>query len=277
MLSILRNGGQGWAPLAPDEERLLDDWASGQLAPDGPAAALVAALVRRNVLAAERLLERRLLDLAGRGPAAPPLAAATIAAATMTAPAGRVALPPPALPGRPPWSVWPWRWPSLAGGLAGGLVLASVLAIGGVPLLREAMRGEPPLQVALVSIGDRGALFEPTDIRMRGGERAPVPVGERRFRDLEIPADAVKRLVADGARDGTAADAAAVLPLGPRRDPTRVLVDAALRARADTSPEGTRLPVRLYDLDDPRAVELRAALGVSPRPGERLFLLTMRP
>jgi hypothetical protein len=56
-----------------------------------------------------------------------------------------------------------------------------------------------------------------------------------------------------------------------------VLLDAALRARADAAAPGTTLPVRVYDLDDPRAADLRAALGVLPGPGDRLYLLTVRP
>ena len=268
MLAILANGGHRGGPLSPAEERLLDDWADGHLAANGPAVAAATGLVRRNALAAEHLLERRLLALAARAPEAPRIVA-------VAAHDPRVPPSPAVLPVRWPWRLLPWRWPALAGGMA----LASVLAVASVPLVREAMRGEAPLQLALVSIADRGALFEPTDLRMRGGERAPVPATERRFRDLELPVAALRMLFADAALPSPTApvDIEALLPPGRRREPTRVLIDAALRARADAGPEDARLPVRLYDLDDPRAVDLRAALGVVPGAGGRLFLLTGRP
>lgn len=265
MLAVLGNGGRrGW-PLSAEDERLLDDWAGGGLAADGPAAAAAATLARDNALAAERLLERRLLALAARAPAPPPIA---LPAATATV---------PAVPVRQPssWRRSPWRWPMLTG----GLVLASMLAVASLPTLREAMRGDPPVQLALVSIADRSALFEPSDIRLRGGERVPVPAAERRFRDIEVPAAVLKTLFAEAGRPSALVtrDIEALLPLGPRREPARVLVDAALRARADAAAVDARLPVRLYDLDDPRAVDLRAALGLAPGAGPRLYLLAARP
>lgn len=271
MLAVLGNGGRrGW-PLSAEDERLLDDWAGGGLAADGPAAAAAATLARDNALAAERLLERRLLALAARAPAPPPIALPAAAAMSHGAAVPHGA----AMPAAPARRPSPWRWPMLTG----GLVLASMLAVASLPTLREAMRGDPPLQLALVSIADRSALFEPSDIRLRGGERAPVPPSERRFRDIEVPAAALKSLFAEARRPSATVtrDIEALLPLGPRREPARVLVDAALRARADAAAVDARLAVRLYDLDDPRAVDLRAALGLAPGAGPRLYLLAARP
>ena len=48
--------------LSADQERLLDDWVAGRLAPED--AERAAALVKQNTLAAERVLERRLLEAA---------------------------------------------------------------------------------------------------------------------------------------------------------------------------------------------------------------------
>lgn len=262
MLAILGNGGHGGSPLTDPEKRLLDDWIEGRLAADAPARQAAATLARRNALAAEWLLERRLVDLAARCPEPPGLAPL-------------VALPSPALPGRRPWIPPPWRWPALAG----GLVLASALAVVSVPLLQETWRGDAAVQLALVTIADRGALFEPSDIRMRGGERVAVPATERRFRDLEIPADTLQSLFPQDGQPPSSRtrDLEAALRIGPRHDPARILVDATLRARADASPPGASLPVRLYDLDDPRAAPLRAAVGAALPAGRKVFLLTARP
>ena len=263
MLAILANGGHGGSPLTEPEKLLLDDWMDGRLAADSPAQQAAATLARRKALAAEWLLERRLVDLAARCPEPPGFVAP------------RVALPPPTLPGRRPWILPPWRWPALAG----GLVLASALAVVSVPLLQEAWRGDAAVQLALVTIADRGALFEPSDIRMRGGERTAVPATERRFRDLEIPAETLQSLFPQAGLPSSSRtrDLEAALRIGPRRDPARILVDATLRARADASPPGASLPVRLYDLDDPRAAPLRAALGTSVPADRKAFLLTARP
>ena len=264
MLAVLSNGGGRGEALAPDEERLLDDWVAGRLAPDSFDTVAVEALVRRNTLAAERVLERRLLELAAQGPEPP---AGTLANL-------RLAPSPLAPADRRRWTIPSWRWPTLLG----GLVLASVLAVASVPLVRQAMRGDPPVLVAVVSIADRSTLFEPSDIRMRGGEPTS-PTVNRRFTDLDVPAGLLKSLFREAAQPSAVVvrEFGTLLPVGPRLGSSRVLVDGALRARADAAPEDQRLPVRLYDLDDPRTADLRRALGAPVTPGERLYLLTVRP
>src|SRR5205807_9850451 len=69
MLAVLSNAGRDAIVLSSDEERLLDDWAAGRLAPE--AAERAARLVKRNALAAERVLERRLLDASRHSPPVP--------------------------------------------------------------------------------------------------------------------------------------------------------------------------------------------------------------
>src|SRR5258708_39311428 len=69
MLAVLSNPGREAIVLSSDEERLLDDWVAGRLAPE--AAERAARLVKRNALAAERVLERRLLAAARQSPAVP--------------------------------------------------------------------------------------------------------------------------------------------------------------------------------------------------------------
>ena len=69
MLAVLSNRGRDATVLSADQERLLDDWVAGRLAPDD--AERAAALVRQNALAAERVLERRLQAAASESPPVP--------------------------------------------------------------------------------------------------------------------------------------------------------------------------------------------------------------
>ena len=69
MLAVLSNRGRDATALSAEQERLVDDWMAGRLAPDD--AERAAALVRQNALAAERVLERRLQAAAGDSPAGP--------------------------------------------------------------------------------------------------------------------------------------------------------------------------------------------------------------
>ena len=67
MLAVLANRGREATVLTAEQERLLDDWLAGGLAPQD--AERAATLVRQNTLAAERVLERRLQMAARREPA----------------------------------------------------------------------------------------------------------------------------------------------------------------------------------------------------------------
>src|SRR6266851_235581 len=69
MLAVLSNRGREATPLSADQEGLLDDWVAGRLAPEQ--AERAAALAKQNTLAAERVLERRLLEAARQSPPVP--------------------------------------------------------------------------------------------------------------------------------------------------------------------------------------------------------------
>ncbi len=262
MLAVLANRGRDAAVLSAEQERLLDAWVAGGLAPDD--AARAAALVRRNALAAERVLERRLQDAARQGPPVPQALAARVLAAgapLRAAPSGGWwrAL------GRRQWL-----------GIAGAAALASIVAIVGIPLWRT-MQGSAPIQVAMVTIGDRNALFEPSDIRMRGSP-PQAPVAGQRFRDLEIPTAILKGLSAAAASSPSAAsrEIEPYLAPGGDRRPMQVVLDAALKARIDAGGNGERMPVRLYDLDDPRAADIRPLAGPLAK-DRHAYLLTLKP
>jgi hypothetical protein len=185
MLAVLSNRGKEATPLSADQEGLLDDWVAGRLAPEQ--AARAAALAKQNTLAAERVLERRLLEAARQSPPVPQDLTARVLKAS---PAAKTS----ASGG---WwrSLDRWRWQ----GLAGAVVLAGVVAVVGVPLWQQTMQGGDSMQVAMVTINDRNPLFEPSDVRMRGPGPQPGPVVEQRFHDVEVPTGILKGLVAAAA------------------------------------------------------------------------------
>src|SRR5580704_17624544 len=224
MLAVLSNRGRDATPLSADQERLLDDWLAGRL---GPAAA-------------ERILERRLLEAARQSPTVPQDLAARVLKA---APLPRTS----ALAG---WwrSLDRWRWQGLAGA------------------------------VAMVTINDRNPLFEPSDVRMRGPGPPPGPVVEQRFHDVDVPTSILKGLLAAAAAPRSAASREIEPYLSMNGDgrPAHVIVDSALKAKIDASADGERMLVRIYDLEDPRTADIRPLVGSLPK-GRRIYLLTVKP
>jgi hypothetical protein len=264
MLAVLSKRGRDATLLSSDQERLLDDWVAGRLAP--AEAERAAALAKQNTLAAERVLEHRLLEAARQSPPVPQdLAGRVLKAAPLprtSAPAG--------------WwrSLGHWRWQ----GLAGAVVLAGVVAVAGVPLWQQTMQGGESMQVAMVTINDRNPLFESSDVRMRGPGPQPGPVVEQRFHDVEVPTSILKGLLAAAASPRSAASREIEPYLSMTGDgrPSHVIVDSALKAKIDASGDGERMLVRVYDLEDPRAADIRPLVGQLPK-GRRIYLLTLKP
>ncbi|MFO1079285.1 MAG: hypothetical protein U1E23_01475 [Reyranellaceae bacterium] len=265
LLAALANGGRVGRPLTPDDERLLDGLVDGRLAGDVAAQAL--ALVRDNALAAERVLERRLVDAARQGPPAPRVRLLWAVPAAWS--------PADVLPAalRRPLSL---RW-SLGGALAVAVAAAIVVAVA--PLLRPLWVDQAGPQVAVVVVADRTPLLEPSDSRRRGAAPAPPAAGASRFVEAELPGDLLRALLAAGG--GVAQEAAvrrleaAVPRFAQGAGPRPVLyVDSALAARLAASPTGTVI-VRLYDLADPRLAELRQLVDAPA--GQAAWLLTGQP
>jgi hypothetical protein len=264
MLSILSNRGRSAAVLTPEEERRLDEWVEGQLAPDAAERAM--ALAKQNTLAAEHVLERRLLKAAQQGPAVPQ---------DLTARILKFDTPPRTTASGGWWrALGGWRWPSIAGAVA----LASIVALVGVPLWQQTMQGGGSIQVAMATISDRNPLFEPSDVRMRGSAPQPGPAVEQRFHDVEVPTRILKGLLAAAAapRSDASREIASYLPKGGDGRPSQVMVDSALKAKIETSDGRERMFVRIYDLEDPRAADIRPLVGPLPK-GRRIYLLTLKP
>lgn len=263
MLAVLSNRGREATVLSAEQERLVDDWVAGRLAPAD--AERAAALVRQNTLAAERVLERRLQAAASESPPVPQKLTAQILTASAPTKASAIGA----------WwrSLGRWQWTSIAGAAA----LASILVVAGMPVLQQ-MMSSGPLQVAMVTINDRSALFEPSDLRMRGTTPPPPVVGER-FRDVEMPVGLLKDLVATTgqAKRATSSEVERyVLGAGQTADhPIQVIVDSSLKQRLDTA-DRDRMLVRVYDLNDPRSATVKSLVGLPPG-NKRAFLLTVRP
>jgi hypothetical protein len=266
MLAVLSNRGRDATVLTAEQERLVDDWMAGGLAPDD--AERAAALVRQNTLAAERVLERRLQAAASESPPVPQQLMAQILKASAPPKASALGAWWRSLGSR-------WQWTSIAGAAA----LASILVVAGMPVLQQMMSSGGPLQVAMVTINDRGPLFEASDLRMRGTTPPPGPVTGERFRDVEMPTGLLKDLVATTGQPWRATSREIerfVLGAGETADrPVRVIVDSSLKQRIDTA-DRDRMLVRVYDLNDPRSADVRSLVGLPPG-NERAFLLTARP
>jgi hypothetical protein len=264
MLAVLSNRGRDGTPLSADQEGLLDDWVAGRLAPEQ--AERAAALAKRNTLAAERVLERRLLQAAKQSPPAPQDLERRVLQAT----------PLPRIEAPANWwrSLGRWRWQ----GLAGALALAAIVAVVGVPLWQQTMQGGESMQVAMVTINDRNPLFEPSDVRMRGPGPQPGPVVEQRFHDVEVPTSILKGLVAAATSPRSAAsrEIEPYLSMSGDGRPAHVIVDSALKAKIDAGGDAERMLVRIYDLEDPRTADIRPLVGPLPK-GRRIYLLTLKP
>lgn len=265
MLAVLSNRGRDATVLSADQERLLDDWVAGRLAPDD--AERAANLVRQNTLAAERVLELRLQAATRESPPVPEQLTAQILKANA----------PPKTSAVGAWwrSLGRWQWTSIAGAAA----LASILVVAGLPALQQMMSGGGSLQVAMVTINDRSPLFEPSDLRMRGTTPPPGPVTGERFRDVEMPTALLKELVATTGQPTSAMRSEIerqILAIGEATDrPIRLLVDSSLKQRMDTA-DRDRMLVRVYDLNDPRSADIRRLPGL-PSGNERAYLITVRP
>jgi len=263
MLAVLSNRGRNATVLSADQERLLDEWVAGRLAPD--AAERAATLVKQNALAAERVLERRLQEAARQSPPVPQDLTARVLKASPAAKAS------PAVGWWRSFGRWQWT------GIAGAVALASIVAVVGVPLWQQTMQDSGSIQVAMVTINDRNPLFESSDIRMRGpGPQGPVV--DQRFRDIEVPTSILKGLSAAAASSRSAAsrEIEPYLSMSGDRRPSHVILDSALKARIDASADGERMLVRIYDLEDPRAADIRPLVGSLPK-GRRVYLLTLKP
>jgi len=167
MLSAISHRQRDDIPMSFEQERLLDSWIAGRLSSDD--ADRAAELTKHNKLAAERILERRLVAVANEGPDVPSALSARILSASRPPISGRGAL----------FSLrWPtfsaWQWSGL-GAAAAAIAVIAVIAVLGFEVWRVHLQSDQSFQIAMVTIEDRSVLIEGSGYRTRGRRRKISP------------------------------------------------------------------------------------------------------
>ena len=267
MLAALSNRRKDFRPLTAEQVRSIDAWVSAELVATEEEE--VSALVKSNIYAAERVVEQRLWRAVHKGPAVPPNLERSILSKYQQSPS------------RPRvwWSLRTlrWHWAALAGAVAVAVIVVAV----GTFQFRRGQVTAPQIQLAMATIADRSALFEPSSIRMQEALLRPRALARRRaFRDVsEVPVSAVKELL-EAVTRGTAGSVpqaiadALVHVEGPISQGSRLFVDSALKNRVEATLERGRIILRFYDLNDLRTNDFRRSLAGALEAGPA-YLLTI--
>jgi hypothetical protein len=250
MLAILASRNERRAPLSLDEERLLDDW----LADRAPSARSDAAadLVRNNGLAAERVLERRLLALASAG--APP--SRRVAERLLKARAAEAVRMPRR---RQVPSLWKWS----------GVVAATAAVV----LATTVVLQQPPSdQATITTVTDLRSLIEAADVQA-------VPSDKPVFKDVEVPMRLLQHLRGKAA-SGAPVEYDQIAPFiadagRADRRAVRIIVDSALVKEIGANAGHQNMTIRVYDLEAPQMAELLKRIAVPPN--KPTYLLTVKP
>ena len=265
MLLALSHRPRSGGALTVEQEALLDDWVAGRLAPSD--ADRAAELTKRNGFASERVLERRLIAAANDGPAVPAALASRVLAAR---PKERAAVAADRSSGQS-FSVWSmlsaWQWSGLGAAVAATLVVAVI----GLRMWQEPPQARA-VQFAMVQIDDRSS-FGPPRVRSLQPQ-----IAKDGFQDIDVSADLIRRTIADAAGNGLVKpdEWSAFLPAAEAGSRTQVLIDTSVAARLSGDWKSRNaLPVRVYDLADPRWAAIRAQVRNIPA-GRRLLLVTQR-
>jgi hypothetical protein len=268
MLLVLSHRQRDSTPLSLDQERLLDSWMAGDLPPID--ADRAAELTKHNRFAAERVLERRLISAANEGPGVPtPLAARVL----------RASRPPTRRMG----GIFNLQWPTLSGwqwsGLGAALAAIVVIAVFGFQFWQAQLRLEQSFQIAMVTIEDRSVLSE-------GARRTRGPSGEKpadsRYRDIDIPTALLRNAINSiSAHRGNVERSELMNYLREHNvvfdNQAHILIDSALADSLSGIPdERNSIQVRVYDLDDPRAANIRSKIKML-HADLRFILLTLKP
>ena len=233
MLTAISHRQRDNTPLSLDEERILDNWIAGAL-PSRDADRAVE-LTKHNKIAAERILERRLIAAANEGPDIPSALSARILRASQPshfqiAASERIVFSEaafarldastvsPSLNLRAPWSPRPGsifnlRWPSFSAwqwsGLGAAAAAFAVVVVFGFQIWPAQLRSDQNFQIAMVTLDDRSILIEEPRYRTRGKRvQAPSPDApssqkptEGYFQDVEVPTTLLRRAINAAAVD----------------------------------------------------------------------------
>jgi hypothetical protein len=299
MLLALSHRQDDNTPLSLDQERLLDSWIADRLPPID--ADRAAELTKHNRFAAERILERRLISAANEGPDVPSTLAAQIL---------RASRPPRTGAG----GIFNLRWPALSGwqwsGLGAALAATAVIAVFGFQLWQAQLRPDQSFQIAMVTIEDRSVLAEGAR-RTRGPREAGVvqpqarsadasvsppreagaaptpydPVSQKsaksRFRDFNIPTVLLRNAITSASNHKGDVERSELMNyLRAQNDAfnnrAHILIDSALAESLSGKPdERNSIQVRVYDLDDLRAANIRSKIKLL-QADAHFILLTLK-
>jgi hypothetical protein len=307
LMAVLFNRRRQWLPLSSDEIKIIDEFAAGRLA--GEAAAMAERLVRENAFAAERVMERHLLQQAESGPAPPRALAERILRDAERATARRPPIKRPFAAALLSWKV---------AGVA--VVTVAIMVLGAQLLLNPAHSpggigddatqadnspthtAVPAVQVAMATIANRNLLLEPSDIKPgsepgrsstgnASSRKEPGPSGSvvPRFYDIEVSSDLLAGWMAR-ARSGLPIPSAELerlvggIQTFSSSQNTAILFDEALQTRLPqpTPPEVPKqtsiVQLRVYDLGQQPADDLLKAITIkTPQKLAPGYFATLRP
>jgi hypothetical protein len=306
MLAAIAGHQRAATPLSYAQEALLDEWVAGRLsAADADRAET---LTRQNTFAAERVLERRLVEAANAGPGVP----AQLSAQVLSARASRAGA---AAAARAPADAWEsfrsWlgslsglQWSAAGAAFAATIAFAVVsfqsapdrwlksgeqiqaqrpdqsVQVGQSEPPAEAKQPERRIQIAMVTIDERAPLSGRSSTREL---RSPPPgSAENAYRDLDIPADVLRRVIADADGADRTTAASQLSPYWPpladaARQEAYIMIDSVLADRLKEDwKDRDSIPIRIFDLNDPRAAQVRRAVNRQVAAGPHL-LLTLQP
>jgi hypothetical protein len=275
MLLALSHRQRDSTPLSQDQERLLDDWIADGLSPID--ADRAADLTKHNSFAAERILERRLISAANEGSGVP----STLAVRVL-----RASRPPRTGAG----GIFNLRWPMLSGwqwsGLGAAVAATAVIAVFGFQFWQTQLRPDQSFQIAMVTIEDWSVLAEGAR-RTRGIQPlAPSPSSgekpaEGRYRDIDIPTALLRKAITSASTHKGEVERVELMNYLRAQNEldnrALILIDSALAETLSKKPdERNSIQVRVYDLDDRRAANVRST--IKPLQADAHFiLLTLKP
>jgi hypothetical protein len=262
-------------PLTADQEFLLDRWVSGQLSPSDMERAVE--LTKQNFLAAERVLERRLIAAADESPEVPAALSSRVLQAVR--PKERASATAAAAPAAASsfWSALSaWQWSGLGAAVAATLVIAVV----GMRMWHEQPKSYKLMQFAMVTIDDRGGVGSSRVRSLQPEQQQQQQQQQSGYHDTEMPTDLLRRTIADVAGRGSVSPSewTKFLPEAAQQAAnTQVLIDRSVSERILSGDWKSRnaVPVRIYDLADPRWSSIRSQVGRLPA-DTRALLVTQR-
>jgi hypothetical protein len=278
MLLALSRRQRDITPLSLDQERLLDSWTDGHLPPAD--ADRAAELTKHNTFAAERILERRLIAAASDGPGVPSTLAARVLRGSRKS--------------RGTSGIFNLQWRRLSrwqwSGLGVALAATIVVAVFGFQYWQAQLRPDQRFQIAMVTVEDQSVLSGGPR-RTRGISNPPQSTdatrpengaksGQSYFRDVDVPTTLLQRAIASASAGKSVVEHIELMNYLRSQSDTfdnraRVLIESTLAGRLAKPDERPVIRVRVYDLDDPRAANIRSKIK-PPEADAHLILLTLK-